>query len=75
MVVNVSRLCRKCLRDRVRVYLDDTSDIFSTTWKLSFYIADFVSAWLKRITYNNELCFKTQKTAKNLKEEAKNLLK
>ena len=30
MVVNVSRLCRKCRRDRVRVYLDDTCDTVAT---------------------------------------------
>ena len=34
MVVNVSRLCRKCRRDRVRVYFDDTCDTFTTIWKL-----------------------------------------
>ena len=30
MVVNVSRLCRKRRRDRVRVYLDDTCDTVAT---------------------------------------------
>ena len=28
--------CRKCRRDRVRVYLNDTCDTFTTKWKLGF---------------------------------------
>ena len=34
MVVNVSRLCRKCRRDRVRVHLDDTCDTVATRSRL-----------------------------------------
>ena len=36
MVVNVSRLCRKCRRDRLWLYLDDTYDTVTIIWKLGW---------------------------------------
>ena len=57
-VANLSRTCRNCRRDRVKVYLDNTCETFATIWKLGFNVRE-----ISKIGFLYLVCAKNRATA------------